>query len=266
MPDHPTTLAPPTAGAPDATWQPELSLRGQNVALSRAAAELRGMRGRALEVGAGTARFLRALRRRAPGLEGYACDLESRGLLLAQQQDPALRAAQGDLTALPFRDGAYDVVLVFDVFEHLYRPELGVRECWRVLAPGGVLHALVPCEGQPLTLHWLMWRANLAADLKEKRVGHVQRFTHSSLRALLEESGFRVRRISYSMHPLGQIKDVLMYLEQGDELPRWLWRNPLYRALSLGLWAGSFVESGLLRSVPLSAVSLHVTAVKPCAS
>lgn len=241
-------------------------MRGQNVTLSRAAAELKERRGRVLEVGAGTARFLRALRRTAPELIGYACDLESPGLKMALEQDPSLRVSCGDLTALPFKDNSFDMVLVFDVFEHLYRADLGVQECWRVLAPGGLLHALVPCEGQPFTLHWLMWRANVAADLKEKRVGHVQRFTHESAKALLQGNGFLVERVTYSMHPLGQIKDILMYLEQGRDFPGWLRNNPLYRATFLGLWLGSFAESSLLRHVPLSSVALHISATKPCAS
>ena len=176
---------------------------------------------------------------------------------------PDLLLTQANFTALPYRDASFDSVLVFDVLEHLPDPRAGIRELWRVLAPGGLLHALVPCEGQPLTLHWLMWKTDIGADLKERRAGHVQRFTHRSLQRLLEQDGFRTRRMSYSMHPIGQIKDILMHYQEGPESPGWLQRNLLYRGISLALWALSYVESTLLQRVSLSAVALHVTAEKP---
>ena len=258
-PDELSTLPQRTQG--DA-WQPETSVRGRNVALSRASTELKGRSGRVLEAGAGTARFLRALRSRLPQLEGHACDIARPGLSFARQDDRSLAVVQGDFSALPYRSHAFDVVLVFDVLEHLPHPDQGVAETWRVLAPGGMLHTLVPCEGQPLTLHWLMWKASLAADLKEKRVGHLQRFTHRSIRRLLESHGFQIQRVSYSMHPLGQLKDILTHSETGPEFPEWLRSNPVYRLLSLALWGGSYLESSLLRRVSLSSVALHVTAIK----
>jgi len=266
LPDAPALRLSSSSGTADPCWEPESAVRGQNVALVRALSALRGRSGRTLEVGAGTARFLRALQLRVSGLEGYACDLSRPALERARRHDGGLNVTQGDLTALPYRDNSFDTVLAFDVFEHLYDPGQGLGEVWRVLKPGGRLHALVPCEGQPLTLHWLMWKANIGADLKEKSVGHVQRFTHASLQALLDQHGFERKTVSYSMHPIGQVKDILMHLEQGPEFSSRLRRNPLYRALSTALWGVAYLESWLLRGVPLSAVALHVTASKPCAS
>lgn len=254
---------PGSSGAPDAGWQPEVALRRRNLAFLRAVGELRGRSGRVLEVGAGTARFLRGLREEFPEIEAHACDMEHDGLVLGQKSDGSLRPVQGDLTALPYRDGSFQAVLVFDVFEHLYRPEDGIGEVWRVLAPGGVLHALVPCEGHPLTLHWLLWKTNIGADIKRRSVGHVQRFTHGHLAGLLHAAGFRVQRTSYSMHPIGQVKDILLHLQQLGDLPGWLARNPLYRAVSVALWGGAYLESSLLARIPISAVAVHVTATKP---
>ena len=249
----------PPAGHP---WSPPAGISRRNHALRRAGQDLVGIEGRVLEAGAGTARFLRALRGINPGIAPVACDLVLDGLQHAQREDPAVMAAQADLTALPFRAGAFKAALVFDVLEHLQRPEQAIAEIWRVLEPGGRLHALVPCEGQPLTLHWLMWKTGVGADIKERSVGHVQRFTHGSVLTLLRAQGFTVSGVSYSMHPLGQMKDVLLHLEDDRRLPGWLSRNPLYRTVNRGLWVGAFVESALLARVPLSAVALHLTAVK----
>ncbi len=257
----PTRRLPAAATTPP--WSPPADISRRNLALTRAGRDLNGVHGRVLEGGAGTARFLRALRQLNPAVDPIACDLALSGLRYARHQDPAIQAAQADFTALPFRSGAFQAVLVFDVLEHLHQPQEAIAEIWRVLEPGGLVHALVPCEGQPLTLHWLMWKTGLGADIKKRSVGHVQRFTHGNFVKMLTAQGFRVTRVSYSMHPLGQIKDVLLHLEDDHRLPRWLSRNPVYRAFTLGLWGGAYVESSLLARIPFSAVALHLTAMKP---
>lgn len=54
--------------------------------------------------------------------------------------DHRLRTAIGQCEAehLPFPDGAFDVVVMSEVIEHLMRPELATWEIARVLKPGGV--------------------------------------------------------------------------------------------------------------------------------
>ena len=51
-----------------------------------------------------------------------------------------------DLTALSFGDGTLDCVLTFDVFEHVPDYRKALRECFRVLAPGGTLMFTVPFD------------------------------------------------------------------------------------------------------------------------
>lgn len=233
-----------------------------NTALRRAVAALAGREGRVLEAGAGTARFLRAICRERPALQPHAADVDPTSLRQAMAAMPSLRVTQSDLTALPYRDGTFQAVLVFDVLEHLHQPELGARELARVTAPGGLLHALIPCEGQPFTLHWLMWRLDVKARLKEQRVGHVQRFTHRSALRLLESCGYRVAGVSWSMHPIGQARDILSYLADEPGFPRRVRGSLPFRALMAGLWLLAYAESWLLRRVSFSAVAMHVTAVR----
>lgn len=49
-----------------------------------------------------------------------------------------------DMTALPYADGAFDLVVHSDTLEHVPDPVAGLRECRRVLAPRGVLAYTVP--------------------------------------------------------------------------------------------------------------------------
>jgi ubiquinone/menaquinone biosynthesis C-methylase UbiE len=50
----------------------------------------------------------------------------------------------GDAYALPAEDDEFDCALCTAVLEHLEEPELALRECWRVLKPGGVAVYSVP--------------------------------------------------------------------------------------------------------------------------
>lgn len=49
-----------------------------------------------------------------------------------------------DVTSSSFTDGSLDLILSFDVFEHVPDPMLAFKECARVLRPGGVLLFTVP--------------------------------------------------------------------------------------------------------------------------
>lgn len=57
---------------------------------------------------------------------------------------PRVRAQQGNLAQLPLPDASVDVVVNFQVIEHLWDQSQFVGECRRVLRPGGVLLMSTP--------------------------------------------------------------------------------------------------------------------------
>ncbi len=54
---------------------------------------------------------------------------------------------------LPWPDGSFDTILSFDVLEHVRSVEATLRECRRVLRPGGRLLVVFPSYFQPIEHH-----------------------------------------------------------------------------------------------------------------
>lgn len=59
----------------------------------------------------------------------------------AERGIPGIRFETGDVHALPYADGTFDVVHAHQVLQHVSDPVLALREMGRVCAPGGVVAA-----------------------------------------------------------------------------------------------------------------------------
>ena len=59
----------------------------------------------------------------------------------------------GDANSIPFEDESIDTIVSFDVFEHVDDLARSLRECLRVVRPGGVVFAVFPSYYQPLESH-----------------------------------------------------------------------------------------------------------------
>ncbi len=75
-----------------------------------------------------------------------------------------LRAVRGDACRLPFAAMSVDLVLAFDVLEHIADDRVALREFHRVLRPEGQLWIAVPSDMR-------LWSAH------DEAVGHVRRYS-----------------------------------------------------------------------------------------
>ncbi len=86
-------------------------------------------------------------------LRRYRADINLVGLDLFRPDPlPSHRYAIGSLDAIPYRDALFDLLLCYDVIEHLARPAQTFAEFWRVLKPGGLLVVKTPNLAGPSTL------------------------------------------------------------------------------------------------------------------
>jgi SAM-dependent methyltransferase len=73
-----------------------------------------------------------------------ALDYDEATVAHVRARYPRVDVRHGNLAALPLPDGSVDVVVNFQVIEHLWDQAQFVRECLRVLRPGGTLLMSTP--------------------------------------------------------------------------------------------------------------------------
>lgn len=111
--------------------------------------------GRLLDLGCGTGELARAAA--AGGARVTGCDIAARMLGVAAELDPGgavewVRLDPG-WQALPFPARSFDVVVASSVLEYVADPAAVLRECGRVVRPGGFVVCTVPAVGHPA--RWL---------------------------------------------------------------------------------------------------------------
>jgi SAM-dependent methyltransferase len=129
--------------------------------------------GRAIDVGAAGGGNTRVLRRM--GWQAVALEYGAEGAEVAHER--GLATLRGDATRLPLADASMDLVVEFDLLEHLDDDDAAVAEVRRVLRPSGTYLVAVPTDPR-------LWSDHDVA------VGHVRRYTRDGLLDLLHRGGF----------------------------------------------------------------------------
>ena len=86
----------------------------------------------AIEVGCGTGRVMAWLKQRNPSLYLCGVDPAEQLLKIAHSRVPSCELHVGSGERLPFADGSFDLALATGVMHHADRPDLVIREMFRV--------------------------------------------------------------------------------------------------------------------------------------
>lgn len=172
--------------------------------------DLRGVRGRVLDVGCGAGQVAKAVKRERPDLEVLGCDVSHGAIAAAASSPEGVDFRLATAERLPFADGELDFVWIFDMLEHVDDPEQVLREVARVLKPGGGFHIVLPLEGQPRTLYALVG-AGTRWTAKVRHGGHIQIFSADRFRRVASSCGLPVKRTRWSYHGLLQVLDLAYF-------------------------------------------------------
>jgi SAM-dependent methyltransferase len=181
-------------GNPSFVWRAGQERR---LAMVREWAPLEGQR--VLDVGAGVGMYTAVLGRYAAQVAGIEVELDR--AREAFQGGMPIAQALGE--ALPFAEGAFDVVFSHEVIEHVKDDGRVVAEMVRVVVPGGRLVVFCPNRWYPFETHGHYWRGryhfgntpliNYLPDLMRDRLApHVRAYSARRLRALFRHLPVRI--------------------------------------------------------------------------
>jgi SAM-dependent methyltransferase len=135
-----------------------------------------------LEVGCGEGYGTDLLARTAQGVLGI--DYDALTVAHARAAYPAAWFVRANLAALPVPSGSVDVVATLQVIEHVWNHGEFVRECLRVLRPGGLLLVTTPN------------RLTFSPGLdKPVNPFHTKEFSASELSGLVAANGFGIEAV-----------------------------------------------------------------------
>lgn len=206
--------------------------------VARLGIELSGRR--LLDVGCGNAGMTDVWR--GQGARAVGVDLDWARLAGAEG------VVAGDVTALPFRDGVFDVVFAHDVMEHVASTAGALDEIARVLAAGGRAFVSFPpylgaygghqqaCRSVAKYMPWghllprALWMSVAGSPDYEKMFEGLARLSLEGFERHLSGMPLRVvKRLTYVVRPEVAARTGLPVLEC-----RWLARVPLVREFVIG--------------------------------
>jgi len=182
---------------------------------------------RILEIGCGIGTVVAELTKQ--GYDATGTDISQVAIEYGRAKYGNIRLEVQPAEELPYADGTFDVVLSFDLFEHIARIDRHVSEVQRVLKPAGYYLFQTPNRLANVVAETLAYKS-----LKWRRV-HPSLHSPGQLRRRLANHGFEVRFIKMDqMNEYTQAK-----LRQLGRLARWAERIDFTRlplALQINLY------------------------------
>ena len=167
---------------------------------------------RILDIGCGLGVYVRRFRAFSDQVVGI--DIDAKRLREGAKETPGLLLAVGE--HLPFRAGAFDVIVLNEVIEHVTDDRATMAEALRALAPGGRIAIYAPNRLYPFETHgvyvgkryifgnipFVNW---LPTPLRNRLVPHARAYTKGGIERTYQGLGARTLAQTYVFPGFDQI-------------------------------------------------------------
>jgi methionine biosynthesis protein MetW len=145
-----------------------------------------------LDVGCGDGLFLSSLQTK--GIKVAGIDISEEGVKKCQEKGIDARVHDIALEKLPYPDASFDTVVMLDILEHVYAPEVLLEEAIRV-SKNHVILGVPNFSSLPARLQVLRGKVP-ENNLPHK--GHIYWFNYPVLMKLLKSHDLKVEKMSYN--------------------------------------------------------------------
>lgn len=164
-----------------------------------------------LDVGCGTGAYLAFVARERPDLHCEGIEIDPARAAQARSNNPNARIHEGDASeVMAGVSGPFDLITLWDVFEHVPNPVQLLCELSKRLSPGGFIHivtiherSVVPMLGR---LGYRITGGRLSYPIRRTHEAHhLCFFTREGLDIAVETAGLEIHRVSYDRLARGRM-------------------------------------------------------------
>jgi 2-polyprenyl-3-methyl-5-hydroxy-6-metoxy-1,4-benzoquinol methylase len=183
----------------------EKKIQPQHLRILKQLSKILG-KGKLLDVGCFKADFLNVAK--SKDWEVYGTEISKHAIDYAKKVY-GIGVDKGSLLDIKYEDSFFDVVTMNDVIEHLHDPKAYVEKVAKIMKPGGVFYVGTPnFNSLSRVLFGKHWGAVIFP-------WHLQYFSVRTLRRLLEQHGFKIKKVNtrnillWLKDPYQTMKDIL---------------------------------------------------------
>lgn len=148
-----------------------------------------------LDVGCASGRMANEISKIFPDAKITGVDVYQKAIALGRKKYPHIKFLVSDAHKLPFDKNSFDLVICYEVIEHLVDPAKALAEIKRVLKKDGLALIVMDSGNWLFRVVWWVSEKTISSVWQN---AHLHPFKHWQLEAVIKKAGFKIVKKHFS--------------------------------------------------------------------